>query len=60
MFIISITQLNTFEIHKDKKYRMVPEFKAGVNSGHVTVAEVGELKKEPAYQGDVLITAARI
>ena len=39
---------------------MVPKFKAGVNSGYVTVAEVGELKKELAYHGDVLNTAARI
>ena len=28
---------------------MVPEFKAGLSSGYVTVAEVGELKKELAY-----------
>ena len=25
---------------------MIPEFKAGLNSGFVTIAEVGELKKE--------------
>jgi adenylate cyclase len=43
-----------------KKYGMVPEFKAGLNMGNVTVAEVGELKKELAYHGDVLNTAARI
>ena len=39
---------------------MVPEFKAGLNLGPVTVAEVGEIKKELAYHGDVLNTAARI
>ena len=44
----------------ENKYGFVPEFKAGVNSGFVTVAEVGELKKELAYHGDVLNTAARI
>ena len=38
----------------------VPEFKAGVNAGVVTVAEVGEIKKELAYHGDVLNTASRI
>ncbi|MFC1783712.1 adenylate/guanylate cyclase domain-containing protein [Planctomycetota bacterium] len=43
-----------------KQYDMIPEFKAGVNAGRVTVAEVGELKKELAYHGDVLNTAARI
>ena len=43
-----------------KKYGLIPEFKAGLNIGEVTVAEVGELKKELAYHGDVLNTAARI
>ena len=42
------------------KYGEVPEFKAGLNLGPVTVAEVGEIKKELAYHGDVLNTAARI
>lgn len=42
------------------KYGLIPQFKAGVNSGLVTVAEVGEIKKELAYHGDVLNTAARI
>jgi adenylate cyclase len=44
----------------ENKYGMVPEFKAGVSSGYATVAEVGELKKELAYHGDVLNTASRI
>jgi len=42
------------------KYGVVPEFKAGMNVGDVTVAEVGEIKKELAYHGDVLNTASRI
>ncbi|HEY3251061.1 MAG TPA: adenylate/guanylate cyclase domain-containing protein [Ignavibacteria bacterium] len=43
-----------------KKFGIIPEFKAGMNCGFVTVAEVGEIKKEIAYHGDVLNTAARI
>ena len=43
-----------------KKFGIMPEFKAGMNCGFVTVAEVGEIKKEIAYHGDVLNTAARI
>jgi len=43
-----------------KKYAVTPEFKAGLHCGNVTVAEVGEIKKELAYHGDVLNTAARI
>lgn len=42
------------------QYGLIPEFKAGVNLGDVMVAEVGELKKEIAYHGDALNTAARI
>ena len=38
----------------------MPEFKAGVNCGTVTVAQVGVEKQEIAYLSDVLNTAARI
>jgi adenylate cyclase len=41
-------------------YGLVPEFKAGVNLGMVTVAEIGTIKKDIAYHGDTLNTAARI
>ncbi|MFC1863085.1 adenylate/guanylate cyclase domain-containing protein [Thermodesulfobacteriota bacterium] len=43
-----------------EKYGIVPEFKAGVNMGKVTVAEVGVIKREIAYHSDVLNTASRI
>jgi adenylate cyclase len=43
-----------------KQYGVIPEFKAGLNVGAVTVAEVGTIKRELAYHGDVLNTAARI
>jgi len=46
--------------HYNKKYGFVPVFKAGVNGGNVIVAEIGEIKREIAYHGDVLNTAARI
>lgn len=44
----------------ESKFGLVPEFKAGVNCGSVTAAEVGTIKREIAYHGDVLNTAARI
>ena len=53
----------TITDHKDDflhEFDLVPTFKAGMSSGLVTVAEVGELKSEIAYHGDVLNTAARI
>ena len=42
------------------KYDCVPEFKAGIHLGEVTAIEVGEIKKEIAYHGDTINTAARI
>lgn len=41
-------------------YGACPQFKAGVHCGRVTVAEVGDIKTEIAYHGDVLNTASRI
>jgi adenylate cyclase len=43
-----------------EKYNCVPFFKAGINEGIVTVTEVGKYKKEIAYHGDTINTAARI
>ena len=42
------------------KYGVVPEFKAGMSIGMVTVVEIGQLKKEIAYHGNTLNTAARV
>ncbi|MDA2919459.1 adenylate/guanylate cyclase domain-containing protein [Desulfobacterota bacterium AH_259_B03_O07] len=44
----------------DEEYGVVPEFKAGLNIGLVTIAEVGEIKRELHFHGDVLNTASRI
>ena len=41
-------------------YGLEPFFKAGVHLGEVIVAEVGLIKREIAYHGDVLNTTARI
>ena len=38
----------------------VPVFKAGVHFGDVITAEIGDIKKEIVYNGDVLNTTARI
>ncbi|MCB9287637.1 MAG: adenylate/guanylate cyclase domain-containing protein [Lewinellaceae bacterium] len=42
------------------KYKTIPEFKAGLHSGYVMAGEVGVVKRDIAYSGDVLNTAARI
>ena len=44
----------------NREFGLVPEFKAGVHGGEITVAEVGDIKREIAYHGDVINTAARI
>ncbi|MEL0455448.1 adenylate/guanylate cyclase domain-containing protein [Flavobacteriaceae bacterium SZ-1-7] len=43
-----------------RKFGFVPEFKAGIHSGKVIATQVGKIKKELVYHGDVLNTAARI
>ncbi len=42
------------------KYGLVPEFKAGLHGGKIMIAEVGVVKKELAFHGDVINTTARI
>jgi adenylate cyclase len=44
----------------EQKYKMKPDFKAGIHSGSVTVAEIGLFKKGIEYLGDVLNTASRL
>ena len=43
-----------------ENYGFVPQFKAGLHLGMVTAVEVGEIKRDIAYHGDTLNTAARI
>lgn len=51
--------LDKKEYYMDK-YNSSPEFKAGLHGGVLMVAEVGVVKKEVAYHGDVINTSARI
>jgi len=43
-----------------KEFGLVPEFKAGYHIGEVTTGEIGIIKKDIIYTGDILNTAARI
>jgi adenylate cyclase len=48
---------------KDKylqRYGLVPSFKAGIHCGRVIGGEVGVMKRDLTYSGDVLNTTARI
>ena len=43
-----------------QQFGQVPHFKAGLHLGKVTAVEVGDLKRDIAYHGDTINTAARI
>lgn len=53
-------QLDRKKEYYIRKYGCEPFFKAGINAGIVTVTQVGKYKKEIAYHGDTINTAARI
>lgn len=49
--------------HQDyylKKYGFIPTFKAGIHCGFVVMGELGKIKREIAFSGDVMNTTARI
>ncbi|MFS4483112.1 adenylate/guanylate cyclase domain-containing protein [Hyunsoonleella sp. 2307UL5-6] len=46
--------------HYEQEYNITPQFKAGLHFGKLMIAEVGTVKKELAYHGDVINTASRI
>lgn len=43
-----------------RKYGVIPEFRAGVHAGEVTIGEIGVIKKDLAMSGDIMNTAARL
>ncbi len=43
-----------------KEFGVKPEFKAGLHFGKVVSAQIGDLKREIVYNGDVLNTTSRI
>ncbi len=43
-----------------RKYKLVPEFKAGVHVGHVMVLQVGQTRRDISFNGDAINTTARI
>ncbi len=43
-----------------ERYGVVPQFKAGMHAGSVITAQIGDLRKEIVYNGDVLNTTSRI
>ncbi len=60
VFYLIEDQIHSHRDHFLQTYGVVPEFKAGVHAGEVIIAQIGELKSEIVYNGDVLNTTARI
>lgn len=52
--------INSKSEHYLSKYDVVPEFKAGIHYGDVTAGEIGIIKRDITFSGDVLNTASRI
>jgi adenylate cyclase len=59
-FFSIIDEIKNKSLLYQERYELIPEFKAGLHCGNVTVGEVGVVKKEIVFTGDVLNTTARI
>ena len=55
-----IYKKNYGQINTLKNYGQITEFKVGIHYGKVTLEEIGVVKKDIVFSGDVLNTAARI
>lgn len=53
-------ELNNRRSYFVEQYDAYPEFKAGIHYGHVMAGELGVVKREIAFSGDILNTTARI
>ncbi|MEP2935443.1 MAG: adenylate/guanylate cyclase domain-containing protein [Gilvibacter sp.] len=60
MYFEFAAALNNKADYYNQKYGLTPLFKAGLHGGTLMVAEVGVVKKELAFHGDVINTSARI
>lgn len=58
-FMIQEKVYNNRKYYRDK-YGDIPTFKAGLHVGEVISAQIGDIKREIVYNGDVLNTSARI
>jgi adenylate cyclase len=59
-FDIQQRLLDNASYYRENYDGIVPEYKAGLHFGFVMVGEIGIVKRDIAYSGDVLNTAARI
>ena len=43
-----------------RQYGVIPDFRAGIHTGEITIGEIGVIKKDLAMSGDTMNTAARL
>jgi len=60
LFFAFANKLEEKRADYEKQFGVAPSFRGGMDVGLVVKAEVGDIKKETAYHGDVLNTAARL
>lgn len=60
VFFEILVEIKRRREYYEAEFDHVPEFKAGLHFGDVITAEIGDIKKEIVYNGDVLNTTARI
>ena len=59
-FFAMKSKMKKLESKYIQKFGLLPDFKAGIHTGGVTTGEIGVLKKEIIFTGDVLNTTARV
>ncbi|MEQ8925170.1 MAG: adenylate/guanylate cyclase domain-containing protein [Fulvivirga sp.] len=59
-FLAMKQDLENRSAYFQKTFGVIPTFKVGIHAGLVTTGEIGALKKEIIFTGDVLNTTARI
>ncbi len=59
-FFLIKQQIEKNRMKYEKRYATIPRFKAGIHGGTVVTGELGHVRKEIAFLGDVLNTTARI
>jgi len=60
LYYAFVQRLRDRRDYYEKNFNIIPEFKAGMAEGTITVTEVGDIKREIAYHGEVLHIAARL
>ncbi len=59
-FFVFQKRLEERAVYYEEKYGTVPDFKAGMHGGIITMTEIGAIRRDIAYHGDTINTAARL